>query len=73
MKFRKNLVLAAGLALAGVFSTGAQAAASADFTAAQTALLTDIATYGGGLVAVSVVGVGFGVAIKYIKKLRGAA
>jgi hypothetical protein len=70
---QKKLLGSAVLVGGVVASNAAQAVASTDFATALTGLTTDVGTYGAGLVALSVVGVGFGVAIKYIKKLRGAA
>jgi len=68
---QKALVLVSALAASAVAlaDTGADAA----FTAATTATTTSVTSYGGSLVAVSAVGVGFMIAIKYIKKIRGAA
>lgn len=64
-------VLIAGLA--GIASVSSFAAADAAFTSAVTTVTTDIATYGGALVGVAAVGVAFMVAMKYVKKIRGAA
>jgi hypothetical protein len=49
------------------------AAASEAFTSSITTVSADIATYGGALIGVAAVGVGFMVGMKYIKKIRGAA
>lgn len=49
------------------------AQASSAFTDAVSSASADIATYGAALVGVSAVGVVFMVAIKYVKKIRGAA
>jgi hypothetical protein len=43
------------------------------FDGAITTLTTRVTSYGGALVGLAVVGVGFMVAIKYVKKIRGAA
>lgn len=48
-------------------------AQDASFTTAITDLTTDVTSYGGSLVAIAAVGVVFMVAMKYIKKIRGAA
>lgn len=64
---KKLLVLASPLLAVPAF------AQDASFTAAITDLTTDITSYGGSLVAVAAVGVVFMVAMKYIKKIRGAA
>lgn len=68
---RKAMVFlsALGASALALADTGADAA----FTAATTATTTSVTSYGGSLVAVSAVGVGFMIAIKYIKKIRGAA
>lgn len=44
-----------------------------EMTAAKTKVLGYIAIGGAALVVVAVAAVGFGVAVKYIKKLRGAS
>ena len=49
------------------------AAAAEAFTTAVTTTTTDVGTYGAALVGVGAVGVGFMIAIKYIKKIRSAA
>ncbi|MDM0027770.1 hypothetical protein [Variovorax saccharolyticus] len=49
------------------------AAAAEAFTTAITSTTADVGTYGAALVGVGAVGVGFMIAIKYIKKIRGAA
>lgn len=46
---------------------------SAAFNSAIQSASADIATYGAALVGVAAVGVVFMVAIKYVKKIRGAA
>lgn len=56
----------------GVVGQAAAAPAEA-FTTAVATMTTDVAAYGGALVGVAAVGVGFMVGIKYIKKIRGAA
>ena len=52
---------------------GAHAAADAAFTAAVTSTTTVIGTYGAALVGVAAVGVGFMIAMKYVKKISRAA
>lgn len=64
-------VLLASLVLGGV--TAANAAADAAFTSAITSVSADIATYGGALVGVAAIGVAFGIAIKYVKRIRSVA
>lgn len=64
--------LLAGLSL--VASVGAMAqATTAAFTTAVTSVGGDIATFGGALIGVAAIGVGFAVGMKYVKKIRGAA
>lgn len=65
--------LRAGLGGALVLGAVSANAATAAFTAALTDLTADVGTYGAGLVALGVVAVAFMVALKFIKKLRGAA
>lgn len=43
------------------------------FTSATTAALANVATMGAALVGVAAAGVVFMIAIKYVKKIRGAA
>lgn len=75
MKLTKNIIAGASLLVAGVTSAFAQAAGSttAAFTSSVTAVSADIATFGGALIGVAAVGVGFMVGMKYVKKIRGAA
>lgn len=63
-------LLMAVVAFAPVLS---HAAAAQAFTDAVTTTTADIATYGAALVGVAAVGIGFVIAIKYLKKIRGAA
>jgi len=65
--------LAAFSAAAVGLGSNAFAAADAAFTSAVTTVTADVATYGGALVGVAAVGVGFMIAMKYIKKIRSAA
>ena len=58
---------------ASVVATTAHAAADAAFTSAVTSVSADIAIYGAALVGVAAVGITFMIAIKYVKKIRGAA
>lgn len=53
----------------------AAAAARADdaFTTAMTTITANVTSYATALVGLSAVGVGFMVAVKYVKKIRGAA
>jgi hypothetical protein len=78
MQFLQNLktklVPAAGIG--GLLAAGAahaNSAGSSAFNSAITSASTDIATFGAALVGVSAVGVVFMIAIKYVKKIRGAA
>lgn len=52
---------------------GGMGGSSVAFTQAVQQASADIATYGAALVGVAAVGVVFMVAIKYVKKIRGAA
>lgn len=61
------------LALGPVAAMAQEAGGSSAFTAAITSATTDIGTYGAALVGVAAVGVVFMIAIKYVKKIRGAA
>lgn len=65
----KALVL--GVALSAPVFAFAQAADP--FDAAVTDVTAKITTYAGALVGVAAVGVAFMVAMKYVKKIRGAA
>lgn len=70
-RFLGGLAVIASSAL--VFVGQAQAAVSEAFTTAITATTADVGTMGAALVGVGAVGVGFMIAVKYIKKIRGAA
>ena len=61
------------MALVGSTLALAQSAATTAFTGAITTVTADIAVYGAALVGVAVIGVGFMVGMKYVKKIRGAA
>lgn len=70
----KNRVLGAlALLSAGLVPALSHAAAAEAFTTAITTTTADVGTYGAALVGVGAVGVGFMIAIKYIKKIRSAA
>lgn len=78
MQFLQNLknklVPAAGIG--GLLAAGAAHAdggGAAAFSSAVSQASSDIATFGGALVGVAAVGVAFMIAIKYVKKIRGAA
>lgn len=62
-----------GVGAAHAQTTGGGSGGSAAFTQAVTQASADIASYGAALVGVAAVGVVFMVAIKYVKKIRGAA
>jgi uncharacterized protein YraI len=72
IEMKKNLLRLAAIA-AAVMASQAHAAADTAFTAAVTSTTTDIGTYGAALVGVAAVGVGFMIAIKYVKKISRAA
>lgn len=59
--------------VAGPVAAFAQSTGSAAFNSAVQSASADIATYGAALVGVAAVGVVFMIAIKYVKKIRGAA
>lgn len=63
------------VALLGVGAAHAQSSGggASAFNTAVTQASADIATYGAALVAVAAVGVVFMIAIKYVKKISGAA
>ena len=69
-KFQK-LAVASSLLAANVaaHAEGAQTVVTGAITAAG----ADVAVYGAAMVGLTVIGVGFMVGIKYIKKIRGAA
>jgi len=69
-KYGSKLAVAATLAGANV---AAFAQAGDPFTTALADVTTKVGTYAGALVGLAAVGVGFMVAIKYVKKIRGAA
>jgi hypothetical protein len=48
-------------------------AQDAAFTTAVTGITADVTSYGGTLVGVAAISVVFMIAIKYVKKIRGAA
>lgn len=68
---KKNLVQASTLVMGLVGSAVAMADEATDtaVTAAMTAAGTSVATFGAGLVTLALVGVGFAVGIKYLKKI----
>ena len=69
---KKILVAVSGLAASAL--TFAQAAPTTTaFTNAVTSVSADVATFGGALIGVAAIGVGFMVGMKYVKKIRGAA
>lgn len=73
----KTLIRRYGVPVGLLVGTGAamaqESGGSAAFNQAVAAASADIATYGAALVGVAAVGVVFMVAIKYVKKIRGAA
>jgi len=69
-----NMIRKIGLgAVAAVASVGAFAQSASTFDTALTTVTTNVTSYAGALVGLAAVGVGFMVAIKYVKKIRGAA
>ena len=69
---KKSAIGAASLVGAG-FAAAQAAPTTQAFTTAVTSVSADIATFGGALIGVAAVGVGFMVGMKYVKKIRGAA
>lgn len=62
------------LAVLALASLPALSFAQADpFTTAMTDATTKVGTYAAALVGLAAVGVGFAIAIKYVKRIRGAA
>jgi hypothetical protein len=70
---KKSLFARLALISAAVLPVASFAAADAAFTGAVTTVTADIAIYGAALVGVAAVGVTFMIAMKYVKKIRGAA
>lgn len=69
-----NMIRKVGLgAAAALASVGAFAQTATTFDTALTSVTTSVTSYAGALVGLAAVGVGFMVAIKYVKKIRGAA
>ncbi|MCX7814790.1 MAG: hypothetical protein N2256_04790 [Tepidimonas ignava] len=73
----KTLIRRYGVPVGLLVGTGAamaqQSGGSSAFNQAVTAATSDIASYGAALVGVAAAGVVFMIAIKYVKKIRGAA
>lgn len=64
----KKIVLLAPLS--ALIASPAFAAADATFTATMTDVTANVGTYGAALVGLAALSVGFGVAIKYVRKIR---
>lgn len=75
LALRASIVTASALAPVIAFAEGGGGGndPTATFTEKAGELGTAVALYGAGLVVLTAVGVGFMVAMKYVKKLRGAA
>ena len=74
LKEKLNSVYARAGVIAALTVPGLAMAQSTDpFDTAITSLTTKVTSYGGALVALAAVGVGFFVAIKYVKKITRAA
>lgn len=72
----RNQTRAVGAALAltaGAASAQGASGGAAAFADALASASADVAIFGAGLVALSVVGIGFKIAVKYVKNLKGAA
>lgn len=72
MKIR-NLVLGVASLFASAIAFAQASPTTTAFSNAVTSVSGDIATFGGALIGVAAVGVGFMVGMKYVKKIRGAA
>ncbi len=72
MKNRNIAILGVSMLPVLSFAQTAGTGSSA-FTDAVTQATTDIGTFGGALVGLAAVGVAFMIAVKYVKKIRGAA
>lgn len=71
-KFNKPALLGAlALVLSGAARADGEAAAA--FTSAITTATSSVNTFGAALVGLAAVGLVFMIAIKYVKKIRGAA
>jgi len=68
-----NMVKKIGVVAVGALASVSAFAVDSAFTTAVTTITTDVTSYAGALVGVAAVGVGFMVAVKYVKKIRGAA
>lgn len=58
---------------AGLMVSAGLALADDPFTAAVTDATSKVSTYGAALVALAAAGVGFGIGVKYVKKIRGVS
>ena len=72
-QMKNRFIVGAIALLASGFAAAQAAPTTSAFTTAVTSVSADIATFGGALIGVAAVGVGFMVAMKYVKKIRGAA
>lgn len=69
-----KMISKVGIAAAGALaSVGAFAQSAGAFDTALTTVTANVTSYAGALVGLAAVGVGFMVAVKYVKKIRGAA
>lgn len=69
----RKIALPVALVTGPVAAFAQSSGGSSAFNAAVQSASADIATYGAALVGVAAVGVVFMIAIKYVKKIRGAA
>lgn len=69
----RNIVLAVSALFGSAIAFAQAAPTTTAFTNAVTSVSADIAIFGGALIGVAAVGVGFMVGMKYVKKIRGAA
>lgn len=75
MKYLKNAVAStvAAAALLGAQLAHAQSTSAADGAAAVTGLVAGQSGYLGAMIALALAGVGIGIAVKWVKRAKGAA
>lgn len=71
--FKMNAFKKVGAVAVGALASVKAFAVETAFTTAVTTITADVTSYATALVGVAAVGVGFMVAVKYVKKIRGAA
>lgn len=73
MNLKNRFAQVSGIALAAALPVISFAQATDPFDTAVTDVTAKVQTYGAALVGLAAVGVVFMIAIKYVKKIRGAA